>query len=189
MVDNHMDVSENSGTPKPSISVGFSITNHPFWGTPIFGNTHIAWFIYVYMYMMIYLDAFDNLCFPWRLGLPKKDGHMLWTKKLKTRDARFQNKHLHCSSVLELKFFWRAGMFICWVGTLPRTNGPRTNGKIGLSPCPKRDLDRPIPIIWLLFSYIFNFHPYLRKIPILTNIFSKAGLKPPTRSCFFDLLS
>ena len=37
-----MDVSENSGTPKSSILIGFSIINHPFWGTPIFGNTHIS---------------------------------------------------------------------------------------------------------------------------------------------------
>ena len=37
----YMDVSENSGTPKLSILMGFSIINHPFWGTPIFGNTHI----------------------------------------------------------------------------------------------------------------------------------------------------
>ena len=37
-----MDVSENSGfPPKSSSSIGFSILNHPFWGTPIFGNTHI----------------------------------------------------------------------------------------------------------------------------------------------------
>ena len=39
--DTYMDVSENRGTPKSSISIGFSIINHPFWGTPIFGNTHI----------------------------------------------------------------------------------------------------------------------------------------------------
>ena len=38
----YMDVSENSGTPKSSILVGFSIINHPFWGTTIFGNIHIA---------------------------------------------------------------------------------------------------------------------------------------------------
>ena len=25
----------------PKIVLGFSIINHPFWGTPIFGNTHI----------------------------------------------------------------------------------------------------------------------------------------------------
>ena len=36
-----LDVSENSGTPKLSILIGFSI-NHPFWGsTPIFGNTQL----------------------------------------------------------------------------------------------------------------------------------------------------
>ena len=27
--------------PNSSILVGFSIRNHPFWGTPIFGNTQI----------------------------------------------------------------------------------------------------------------------------------------------------
>ena len=37
-----MDVSENRGTPKSSILIGFSIVNHPFWGTPIFGNIHIV---------------------------------------------------------------------------------------------------------------------------------------------------
>ena len=37
----YMDVSENSGTPKSSILIGFSIIHHPFWGTPIFGNTHM----------------------------------------------------------------------------------------------------------------------------------------------------
>ena len=40
--DVDMDVSENSGTPKSSILIGFSIINHPFWGTPIFGNTHMG---------------------------------------------------------------------------------------------------------------------------------------------------
>ena len=29
------------GVPKSSILIGFSIINHPFWGTPIFGNTHV----------------------------------------------------------------------------------------------------------------------------------------------------
>ena len=36
-----MDVSKNSGTPKSSILIGLSIINHPFWGAPIFGNTHM----------------------------------------------------------------------------------------------------------------------------------------------------
>ena len=37
----NMGVSKNRNTPKSSILVGFSIINHPFWGTSIFGNTHI----------------------------------------------------------------------------------------------------------------------------------------------------
>ena len=37
----HMDGSENRVTPKSSILIGFSIINNPFWGTLIFGNTHI----------------------------------------------------------------------------------------------------------------------------------------------------
>ena len=37
----HMGVSKNSGTPKSSILKWFSLINHPFWGTLIFGNTHI----------------------------------------------------------------------------------------------------------------------------------------------------
>jgi len=37
----HMGVSENSGTPKSSILIGFSIINYLFLGTSIFGNPHI----------------------------------------------------------------------------------------------------------------------------------------------------
>ena len=37
-----MAVSKNRGTPKSSILIGFSIINHPFWGTPIFGNTQMT---------------------------------------------------------------------------------------------------------------------------------------------------
>ncbi len=36
-----MGVSKNNGTPKSSILIGFSIINHPFWGNPIFGKSHI----------------------------------------------------------------------------------------------------------------------------------------------------
>ena len=38
----NMDVSKNRGGPlKSSILIGFFIINHPFWGIPIFGNTHM----------------------------------------------------------------------------------------------------------------------------------------------------
>ena len=59
----YMDVSENSGTPKSSILIRCSIINHPFWGTFIFGNTHIFHtyilhrYIYFYLHTVIYINS------------------------------------------------------------------------------------------------------------------------------------
>ena len=47
MISWYMGVSKNRGTPKSSILIGFSLINHPFWGTPIFGNPHILWSLYL----------------------------------------------------------------------------------------------------------------------------------------------
>ena len=46
-----LDVSKNSGTPKSSILIGFSIINHPFWGIHIFwkhpfGYVRTYWYSY-----------------------------------------------------------------------------------------------------------------------------------------------
>ena len=49
-----MGVSKNNGTSKSSILMGFSIINHPFWGTTIFGNTHI------YIYLLMAQDNFPT---------------------------------------------------------------------------------------------------------------------------------
>ena len=38
----YMVVSWNGCTPKSSILVGFSLMNHPFWGTRIYGNPHMT---------------------------------------------------------------------------------------------------------------------------------------------------
>ena len=38
----YMRVFKNGGNPKSSILIGFSIMNHLFWGTLIYGNLHIA---------------------------------------------------------------------------------------------------------------------------------------------------
>ena len=40
--EENMGVPVNGDTPKSSILIGFSIINHPFWGTLIFGNTHMV---------------------------------------------------------------------------------------------------------------------------------------------------
>ena len=38
----YLGVSKNRGTPKSSLLIRFSIINHPFWGTRIFGNIHLV---------------------------------------------------------------------------------------------------------------------------------------------------
>ena len=40
-----MGVSKNSGTPKLSILIRFSIINHPFWGNTVFGNTQMVFIL------------------------------------------------------------------------------------------------------------------------------------------------
>ncbi len=40
-----MGVFKNRGTPKSSILIGFPIINHPVWGPPIVGNTHICFIL------------------------------------------------------------------------------------------------------------------------------------------------
>ena len=47
-----MDVSKNRGTPKSSILIRFSIVNHPFWSTLIFGNAHRDPAIMVYKFYL-----------------------------------------------------------------------------------------------------------------------------------------
>ena len=45
--EHHLGVSKNSGIPESSILIGFPIINHPFWSTPIFGNTYLIILIHV----------------------------------------------------------------------------------------------------------------------------------------------
>ena len=35
------EVHTNSRIPSGCFQIGFSLINYPFWGTPIFGNTHL----------------------------------------------------------------------------------------------------------------------------------------------------
>ena len=58
----YMGVSKNSGTPKLSILIGFSIINYPFWGTLIFGNTHITLMLLLIKFpLAIYTQIFQNI--------------------------------------------------------------------------------------------------------------------------------
>ena len=57
MLMDYQDVSENGGTSKSSNLIGFSIINHPFWGTLIFGNTHqvASWLVFTLAFPIILL--------------------------------------------------------------------------------------------------------------------------------------
>ena len=52
-----MRVSINGGTSKSSTLIGFSLINHPFWGTPIYGNP-----------LMLFWDSYA----PWCVFFPVK---------------------------------------------------------------------------------------------------------------------
>ena len=56
----YMDVSENSGTPKSSILMGFSIINHPFLGTFIFGNAHMFFLYTPHSHLIITNETMTN---------------------------------------------------------------------------------------------------------------------------------
>ena len=44
--------------PNHPLKIGFSIINHPFWGSPIFGNIHITYIFLMYTYMIIHVYHF-----------------------------------------------------------------------------------------------------------------------------------
>ena len=60
----YVGVSENSGTPKSSILIGFSIVNHPICGTPIFGNTHICWSTLLSHSILYPISILEKVSFP-----------------------------------------------------------------------------------------------------------------------------
>ena len=99
----YMGVSENSGfTPKSSVLIGFSIINHPFWGTPtFFGNTHMVkrwkndlmlhWFrVFGGWWTIIDAKFSQRCCFTWNMPfwrvrsmLKILEGTFLWRRKQK----------------------------------------------------------------------------------------------------------
>ena len=86
--DIHRGVSKNNGTPKSSILIGFYIINHPFWGTPIFGNIHRELFCSDFHVLREALSGGDSsqvreqLYVPWRDGAPMEVFHLASNNKL-----------------------------------------------------------------------------------------------------------
>ena len=84
-----MGVSKNSGTPKSSFLIGFSIINHPFWGfPPIFGNTHIVFVLYFFVAPVSFPGVWKGLA-PLRQFLNTTQGSRL-QKKIKAQALNAQ---------------------------------------------------------------------------------------------------
>ena len=97
-----MDVSENSGTPKSSILIGFSIINHPFWGTTIFGNAHITWCWKNEDDRTVGHDSkwltWQKVC--WLFQCPKLVGQTRGTEAGQTPQKKWRDGHLKWNSWL-----------------------------------------------------------------------------------------
>ena len=64
----NMGVSKNNGTPKSSILIGFShYFHHPFWGTSIFGTTHILPYILVGNWSLIMFSSSPWSLYYWKI--------------------------------------------------------------------------------------------------------------------------
>ena len=79
-----VDVSENSGTPKSSILIGFSIINHPFWGKHPYFWKH--------PYLDNWADVFADV--PWRHATHATVSIQEWRRKSWSKHERTQRPSL-----------------------------------------------------------------------------------------------
>ena len=80
----YLDVSKKNGTLKSSILIGFSLINHPFWGTTIFGNTYLLFLL--------------------NLSLPNQ--------KTELASSRRIGKHTFCYCIFAARFVFRVTLEI-----------------------------------------------------------------------------
>ena len=106
-----MDVSKNNGTPKSSILIGFSIINHPFWSTTIFGNTHMV------LFLLWCIDGDQSP--PWFLDCEV----FAHSKHLRTRSFRRCRSHRMLESSCNLFEYTKNGF--------PNTGGQQVQKKRG----------------------------------------------------------
>ena len=93
-----MDVSINGGIPKSSILMGFSIINHPFWGTPIFGNTHML-FLFDWAYIWSGLPPCGTQLTSWNIHI-----WILWIMRITFFPKTKCDQIRRCSSTKDLYY-------------------------------------------------------------------------------------
>ena len=93
--------------PKSSILIGFSIINHPFWGTPIFGNTHVGIRI-----VDVYGKCTINIIpVPWiRHGYRKREKKLGSSKHLITKEYKTE----HCCRLKKKSWTLSYSSTFCW---------------------------------------------------------------------------
>ena len=108
IIHHYLEVSWNGGYPQITyFRLGFSTMNHPFWGTPIYGNTHHL--------IKIILMAINGVEPPW-----------FWETNIKR-----WNK-LSCAGVVEILFEellplapWKINLDKLWVWNVPQLDFSR----------------------------------------------------------------
>ena len=109
-----MGVSKNSDTPKSSILIGVSIINHPFWGTPIFGNIHMVPYVQLFWCSIPFQNAplfTYGKSLPKFTTLPKIGSHSATgltnaEKKNKTEAEKNPKLNLHPLPLPIVGFLW-----------------------------------------------------------------------------------
>ena len=107
-----MDVSEKRGVnpPKSSILIGFSIIKHPFWGIPIFGNTHIYTYISTSIFQAGCCLNTKGWCF---FGHPKQYHPIFRTPYLEDPGSWWFQGFFNCSprpgEMIQFDFFQMGG--------------------------------------------------------------------------------
>ena len=113
--------------PNSSILIGFSFINHPFWGTPIFGNTH-------FFISCITLNVFflSSCCWTlWMVNLVEEMCNIGWLRTgnplvdsvAEHQAASEQAYDMYLSTPRYLAFI---GLFFCWHQKTPAKIFPAT---------------------------------------------------------------
>ena len=98
----HMGVSKNNGTPKSSILIGFSIINHPFWGTIIFGTPHIFRYWIDEGYYQLITSMKRTLFSLFRAFFVfQRKGIWSWRRMSRQGQSCGRNENISCSWVVE----------------------------------------------------------------------------------------
>ena len=139
-LDLKMGVFKNRGTPKSSILIGFSIINHPFWGTPIFGNTQIKivpFTLFFHGFRRI-LGARNIPCCPYKDGMSPKT-HLFFAFKwrvVKGYKGPFLLSSLVCGMefiIVLTKLFEKTTRLFGSVSTHLSAPQARTKSRVGSS--------------------------------------------------------